>query len=82
MTATRILRSIVEASAPDDGEDVEIRQVLRAELGLTIALCPPVVADDAERAADDRPYLPGFCALAANRRLTPACGGCLLGQMS
>jgi len=81
MTAKEKLRSIVEASAPDDGEDVEIRRVLSAEFALTISLCPPVVIDAADAAASDETSAPRFCALRTDRRLTELCEDCLLSQV-
>jgi hypothetical protein len=82
MTAKETLRSIVEAGAPDDSEDVEIRKVLSAEFALTIALCPPVVIDAAEATADDDTSAPGVCALRTDRRLTQRCEECLLSQVT
>jgi hypothetical protein len=81
MTARRILHSLVEASAPDDSEDVGIREGLSAELGLTLALCPPVLVDAADPTADDDAGARGFCALRTDRRMTQACEDCLLSQL-
>ena len=80
MTAKQTLRSIVEASAPEDSEDVEIRKVLSAELGLTLALCPPVV--DATEETDDDTCAPRFCALRTDRPLTQHCESCLISEVS
>jgi hypothetical protein len=81
MTAKETLRSIVEASAPDDSEDLEIRKVLSAEFALTISLCPPVVIDGADETADDQMGEPRVCALRTDRRLTEHCECCMLSQV-
>ena len=82
MTAKETLRSIVEATAPNDREDAEIRKILSAELGLTIALCPPVVIDAADPTANGDACAPGFCVLRTDRRLTQACESCMLSELS
>src|SRR5471032_2830175 len=78
MTAKEPLRSILEATDPDDCDDAAVRKSLNTELGVVLAMCPPV----AEPTADDGSCFSGFCVLRTDRRLTEACQDCLISEVS
>jgi hypothetical protein len=77
MTAKEIIRSILDATDPEDRDDAAIRWSWSTELAVVIIFCPNVGQRIAEPAAEDSTDLPRFCALRSDRRISRACENCL-----